>query len=165
MSSNKKKVIWTFISEKRRYVEWRVAFLGSLLLCFQHGLQPLTRFCTRIVFSNLLQVRVELNKTISLAKYFKKSDGVGVSGSGGRVYGQKRSANEPYEIRAVVHHIGKSAHSGHYTADAVRFNEETNEEQWVSYDDSFTEEITVTDTLDDPAKQRTAYMVLYSLQD
>ena len=93
------------------------------------------------------------------------SAGIGSAGGGSRtddLMGRQQSL-KPYEIRAVVHHIGKTADSGHYTADAVRFRDETNDEQWVSYDDAVTEELTVDQTLDELNKQRTAYMVLYSL--
>mmetsp|Transcript_49215 Transcript_49215/g.119269 ORF Transcript_49215/g.119269 Transcript_49215/m.119269 type:complete len:196 (-) Transcript_49215:245-832(-) len=120
---------------------------------------------------------VKLDKEVSLVKYFKKqpekdnddmssSAGVGSAAGSSRIgesMCRQQSSSKPYEIRAVVHHIGKTADSGHYTADAVRFRDETNDEQWVSYDDAFAEELTVDQTLDEQNKQRTAYMVLYSL--
>ena len=48
----------------------------------------------------------------------------------------KKSAplNEPrsYQLKSIVHHIGRLASSGHYTAQAKRGNE------WVDFDDSKT---------------------------
>jgi ubiquitin C-terminal hydrolase len=63
-----------------------------------------------------------------------------------------------YSIKSVVHHIGHTASSGHYTADSLR-----DENTWVNFDDGVTHEITLDDIVKSPPKQRSAYMIMYSL--
>lgn len=61
-----------------------------------------------------------------------------------------------YSIKAIVNHIGPTIGSGHYTADAVR-----GEDTWVSFNDGITRETTLDNIV--VAKQRSAYMIMYSL--
>lgn len=79
-----------------------------------------------------------------------------------------------YSLQSIVHHIGATASSGHYTADASREvqADETNTEGdnihakperiWVSYDDGITNETTVENIVSNRFKQSTAYMLLYA---
>lgn len=59
---------------------------------------------------------------------------------------------EKYNLKSVVHHIGTTAFSGHYTADALR-----DDDEWITFDDAQAFESSPT------RNQRTAYMVLYAL--
>ena len=70
-----------------------------------------------------------------------------------------------YSLRSIVHHIGMTANSGHYTADALREKRESGGEtvkQWVSYDDSTTTEKTLDEIRTRVSNKKTAYMLLYS---
>jgi len=88
-----------------------------------------------------------------------------------------------YALKAIVHHIGNTANSGHYTADALRFDHpptqnregqdgdlshkdmsRAEQPQWVSYDDGVTKETTLAEVRGRVANQRTAYMLLYSIE-
>ena len=65
-------------------------------------------------------------------------------------------SSKSYNIQSIVHHIGSTANSGHYTASGKRGT------QWVSFDDSLTEETTFQTVSGSVANQKTAYMLLYS---
>mmetsp|Transcript_24468 Transcript_24468/g.34507 ORF Transcript_24468/g.34507 Transcript_24468/m.34507 type:complete len:341 (-) Transcript_24468:164-1186(-) len=82
-----------------------------------------------------------------------------------------------YKLQSMVHHIGSTADSGHYTADALRTkgrkkddddhhdaNQQEEEQEWVSFDDGVTS-VVKTPILENERKQRTAYMLLYTLQE
>ena len=71
-----------------------------------------------------------------------------------------------YSIRSIVHHIGSTANSGHYTADAMRFFPDDKEKpnQWMSFDDGITMHAG-NDVLTNVSKQKTAYMLLYTTED
>eukprot|EP00980_Cylindrotheca_fusiformis_P006468 scaffold1377_cov126-Cylindrotheca_fusiformis.AAC.13 len=74
-------------------------------------------------------------------------------------------APQSYTIQSIVHHIGSTADSGHYTADALRVRPDqpgTNM-TWVSFDDTMVETTSSAAVLEDVAKQKTAYMMLYTL--
>jgi Ubiquitin carboxyl-terminal hydrolase len=81
------------------------------------------------------------------------------------------SQKKPYSLKSVVHHIGGSASSGHYTADAIRMDrdapvgstESTSKLVWVSFDDTFASRTTLQKIVKNRLKQRSAYMLLYSL--
>lgn len=88
-----------------------------------------------------------------------------------------------YNLQSIVHHIGSTASSGHYTADAIReVNCKTQDETgtdivqkdcddanpekiWVSFDDGITSETTIEKILSNQFKQSTAYMLLYASED
>jgi uncharacterized UBP type Zn finger protein len=66
----------------------------------------------------------------------------------------------------VVHHIGATASSGHYTTCAKRvLEEESDEERWVFFDDSIGQRQTVDYVTGDEANQKNCYgwhLALYS---
>ena len=67
-----------------------------------------------------------------------------------------------YQLRSVVNHMGSSASCGHYTADAHRFCNSTQQRQWTRFNDSYVSSIRPTQAVEE-AKQ-TAYMVLYEVE-
>ena len=75
------------------------------------------------------------------------------------------AAMASYDLKSVVHHIGGTAASGHYTADAIRVDESKpqNSETWVSFDDGRTSVTSADQVLHNDKSQRTAYMLLYTL--
>ena len=65
---------------------------------------------------------VELNKSLSLDPFLKADE-------------TRAAAKQDYEIQSIVHHIGSSADSGHYTADALREDpKDEAKKTWVSFD-------------------------------
>lgn len=98
---------------------------------------------------------VELNDRLSLDGYLSEEATASILPS-------------DYSLRSIVHHIGTTANSGHYTADALRQTAEdgkpTTHSQWVSYDDSTSTEITLADVRTSLSNQKTAYMLLYSTE-
>ncbi|VEU45350.1 unnamed protein product [Pseudo-nitzschia multistriata] len=67
-----------------------------------------------------------------------------------------------YSLRSVVHHIGSTSVSGHYTADALRKDPLSGEDRWVSYDDGATAETKQGVVVGSSSNQKTAYMLLYA---
>lgn len=91
---------------------------------------------------------VELSKSLSLDPFVK---GTAV-------------ASQNYKIQSIVHHIGSSADSGHYTADALRDDpKDKSTKTWVSFDDTLVERVSEADVLEDKPRRKTAYMMLYTL--
>jgi len=72
------------------------------------------------------------------------------------------SGSKSYRLRSVVHHIGDTADSGHYTTDALRANSVDGKDRWVSYDDGITTEQKLETVVGSIHNQKTAYMLLYS---
>ena len=74
---------------------------------------------------------------------------------------------QSYSIQSIVHHIGSTANSGHYTADALRIhpNEPGKNITWVSFDDTKVETAKSAEILSSLEKQKTAYMMLYMMND
>lgn len=69
------------------------------------------------------------------------------------------SENNPsFQLGGVVHHIGSSSSSGHYTTDAVR------SEQWATFDDHNTKFTSLSQVLTDERKQQNSYLILYQQQ-
>ena len=94
---------------------------------------------------------VALDGTLSLAPHWKTS-------------ATAASAPSPsYALQSVVHHIGNTADSGHYTADCLRRSVEDGSPQWVSYDDALTAETTLGKVQGSVQNKRAAYMLLYSM--
>lgn len=106
------------------------------------------------------KVRVCLQEKVSLAPFMVKDDKADDS----------TPKSHSFDAVGVVHHIGSTPHSGHYTADAVRnrdlglFDDSQlgeGEKKWVIFDDTattFTDKITV---LEGETSQRNTYMAMY----
>lgn len=108
---------------------------------------------TKLVFKKN-KVPVELSRTLSIDETLlvdKKN-----SGADG-----KRIIDE-YGLKSIVHHIGDTANSGHYTTDALRKNPEDGTDRWVSYDDGVTDEKSPEAVALSTTNQKTAYMLLYT---
>jgi ubiquitin C-terminal hydrolase len=70
-----------------------------------------------------------------------------------------------YKLSGIVHHHGGSASSGHYTSDAIRFDKDAKADEWVTFDDGSAHEANITKILKSPHSQRTAYLLLYTLEN
>jgi uncharacterized UBP type Zn finger protein len=100
---------------------------------------------------------VKLSRHLSLGKFLAQDDDVATNEK------MKRDQSRTYTLKSIVHHIGNTANSGHYTADALRRDPVNGTPQWISYDDGLAKELAEDDVLGDIRSQRTAYMLLYSL--
>ena len=76
-----------------------------------------------------------------------------------------------YHLCGVVHHVGDTASSGHYTTCAKRNLDEESaeaspnvEEQWVLYDDTVGKKQTINSVIGDKGNQENCYMALYELK-
>lgn len=107
--------------------------------------------------------QVKVNNSISMQSFTKDGTGMDVSNEKGLA---------AYNLVGVVRHIGRTANSGHYTADAIRCseNENTNKSsmstpppnEWVSFDDGKTSILENVDgTLGSERNQRNTYMMMY----
>lgn len=106
---------------------------------------------TALVFQKN-KLPVELTPTLTVEKILAKTSD------------NNQSSGNKYRLKSVVHHIGSTANSGHYTTDALREDPENGgKEQWVSYDDGVTAEKTLERVIRPVRNQSTAYMLLYSL--
>lgn len=92
----------------------------------------------------------------------------------------RASPSKEYKLKSIVHHIGSRASSGHYTADAVRRIEPSlvagayshcvadapteAKDGWVTFDDGSSCITALEKITSNQNKQRTAYMLLYSLE-
>lgn len=98
---------------------------------------------------------VSIDATISLRPFIANKD-------------SDSNSQQTYYLKSVVHHIGGTAMSGHYTADALRTNEfastEGQPDQWVSFDDSMATSTNSDEVLNSTNSQKSAYMLLYTLQ-
>ena len=56
---------------------------------------------------------------------------------------------DAYKLIGVAHHIGHSTDSGHYTADALRKEENGDGREWVKFDDSTTSKTSIVSILDE----------------
>ena len=72
------------------------------------------------------------------------------------------STQPSYSIRSVVNHIGSSAGSGHYTADAHRRYGTDNKRQWTRFNDDFVSLVDCKEVTKDSFA--TAYLVMYELE-
>lgn len=73
------------------------------------------------------------------------------------------SSQGVYDLRGVVRHIGSTAFSGHYTADALRPTKE-NSHEWINFDDSNSTVTSIDMILHNDRSQRNNYMMLFSLK-
>lgn len=71
-----------------------------------------------------------------------------------------------YSLNSVVRHIGRVASSGHYTADAMRTDNDsgaTTKDTFVSFDDHSSRRTTEANVLG--KRRETPYMILYTLKE
>ncbi len=69
-----------------------------------------------------------------------------------------------YHLCGVVHHVGNTAFSGHYTTCAKRkLEEESVEEQWVFFNDTVGQRRTINYVTGNETNQENCYMALYEL--
>ena len=54
-----------------------------------------------------------------------------------------KGGDDTYKLIGVAHHIGPSADSGHYTADAHRKEDNGEGREWVKFDDSSTSKTSI----------------------
>jgi hypothetical protein len=84
---------------------------------------------------------------------------------------EEERPNSLYHLCGVVHHVGDTAFSGHYTTCAKRKPVEESaeaspnvEEQWVLYDDTVGERRTINYVIGNETNQENCYMALYELK-
>ncbi|GAX10105.1 ubiquitin carboxyl-terminal hydrolase 26/29/37 [Fistulifera solaris] len=89
-----------------------------------------------------------------------------------------------YKLQSIIHHIGGRASSGHYLADAIRpakslpvdskedvnggaavAKDDAEKQSWVTFDDTSSCITSLDKILSNPNKERTAYILLYSLDE
>merc|ERR1712008_296851 len=80
------------------------------------------------------KVPVELTTNLSVGKLFSSNQSSESAETPGVL-----SSNE-YNLKSIVHHIGNTAKSGHYTTDGLRTDSEDGRDRWVSFDDGVTVE-------------------------
>eukprot|EP00536_Pseudo-nitzschia_multiseries_P008550 jgi/Psemu1/287871/fgenesh1_pg.219_\ len=100
------------------------------------------------------KVPVELSHTLSIDQTLLNLDDDDGDGN--------FSGSKSYKLRSVVHHLGNTLKSGHYTTDALRTNPLDGKDRWVSYDDGNTGELEEETVVGSNSNQNTAYMLLYS---
>ncbi|KAL7453474.1 hypothetical protein ACHAWC_005147 [Mediolabrus comicus] len=99
------------------------------------------------------KVKLPLKESLSISSFFspeeEKPDGL-------------------YHLCGVVHHVGNTAFSGHYTTCAKRKLDEESaenvEEQWVFFDDTVGERRTINYVTGNEINQKNCYMALYELK-
>jgi len=78
---------------------------------------------------------------------------------------EEEKPNGLYHLCGVVHHVGNTAFSGHYTTCAKRnLEEESVEEQWVFFDDTVGRRRTINYVTGNETNQKNCYMALYELK-
>lgn len=106
------------------------------------------------------KVRVCLQEKVSLEPFMLKDDEPGDS----------TSKSHTFDAVGIVHHIGSTPHSGHYTADAVRNRDlglfddsrlREGEKKWVTFDDTATTFTDKTTVLEGETSQRNTYMAMF----
>ena len=75
---------------------------------------------------------------------------------------RSRGGDDTYKLIGVAYHIGPSRDSGHYTADALRKEDNGDGREWVNFDDNSTSKTSIESILDDK-KSRSNYLVLYGI--
>jgi len=102
------------------------------------------------------KAKIPLRDSLSLSSFFSSKE---------------EGPNGLYHLCGVVHHVGNTAFSGHYTTCAKRKLDEesaessTNvEEQWVFFDDTVGERRTVNYVTGNETNQKNCYMALYEMK-
>lgn len=72
-------------------------------------------------------------------------------------YVESTESPHEYDIQAMIHHLGESPTSGHYTVDGLR------DGVWTHFDDSKTWQTTFDVIGNDVVRQKTVYVLLYTL--
>lgn len=103
------------------------------------------------------KVPVELTTDLSVGKLLSKNQSNQLAETTNSL-----PSNE-YSLKSIVHHIGNTANSGHYTTDARRTDPESGKDTWVFFDDGVTVERSHERVIQSTKNQRTAYMLLYSI--
>ena len=126
-----------------------------------HRMLPIICFASYSALSFLYfcqQVKILLEETLSISQYGDNSNQI---------------LPWKYHLRGVVHHIGDTAFSGHYTSCVKRIvkdtqgdssnttNPQDNEEEWVRFDDQVGTQTSVRYVLENESNQQNCYMALY----
>ena len=112
------------------------------------------------------KIPVELTTTLSIDKLLTKNNSKNDDNNNKSVLETTCAlpSTKEYRLKSVVHHIGNTANSGHYTTDALRANpDDDGNDQWVFYDDGVTAERSLERVVQTAKNQKTAYMLMYSL--
>ena len=96
----------------------------------------------------LYQVKIPLEESLSINPFVSKDE---------------KTPPGKYHLRGVVHHVGNSALSGHYTACGKRTLKkgENSEEQWVFFDDPVGTKKDLGWVTSTERNQRNCYMAVY----
>ena len=130
-----------------------------------HRMLPIICFASYSALSFLYfcqQAKILLEETLSISPYYSRNN---------------QDLLRNYHLRGVVHHIGNSPFSGHYTSCAKRIVKDTqgdssdstdaqdNEEQWVLFDDGLGTRRPASYVFENERNQRNCYLALYELND
>ena len=118
---------------------------------------------TELIFKKN-KVPVELTTDLSVGKLLlTKNNNQSNQSSPGTA--STLSPDDNYRLKSIVHHIGNTAKSGHYTTDALRADPEDGTDRWVSFDDGVAVEKSLERVVQTTQNQKTAYMLLYARDD
>jgi uncharacterized UBP type Zn finger protein len=102
------------------------------------------------------KAKISLEDSLSISSFFNP---------------EQEKPNGLYHLCGVVHHVGNTAFSGHYTTCAKRKLDEQSaepsqnvEEQWVFFDDTVGERRTISYVTGNEINQKNCYMALYELK-
>jgi len=96
------------------------------------------------------KAKIPLKDSLSISSFFSS---------------EEEKPNGLYHLCGVVHHVGNTAFSGHYTTCAKRkLEEESVEEQWVFFDDTVGQRRTINYVTGNETNQKNCYMALYELK-
>ena len=108
--------------------------------------------------SSSIQAKIPLKESLSIYPFVGKN--------------VEESPPSLYHLRGVVHHVGSTAFSGHYTTCGKRRCEKSNtslprenEEQWMFFDDRVGTKKSVNYVTEYERNQRSCYMALYELAE